>query len=499
MQTTPRQDDIRRAHEAESRLKRGDLEGARELFRALARRVDDAGIWLRLAEIDAALGQPDRALHALGRAAAVQPRPWQASARIAELFFELGRPDRSLALLEREAARQPGNERLQLLLAQAHEDAGQREAAVEAYQTALRARPGWPAAMGGLLGVARDELREDWLEDARRMLAAGQLDADERAVLGYALGRALERRGDYDGAFDAWRRANELRRRLSGGLDRKGAQLHAERQIERYNPELLARRPELEQPEQTPVFIVGMPRSGTTLLERMLGTHPEAAGYGELPVIGQIARALEQSRPEWPGHPQSITEVYPVELLQDMVYRFFEEIRRRGSGEPRFVIDKAPLNFFQAGLISQLFPQARIIVCERDPRDVCLSIFSENFAADQAFSTDLDDLVFFYRRYRGLVEHWKRALPDRVRSVSYETLVDSPEATLRPLLEWIGMPWDDACLDFHTRTGDVATPSRWQVRQPIYRSSIGRWRNFRPHIAPLLKAFGDEAEPSGND
>ncbi|RFF30612.1 tetratricopeptide repeat-containing sulfotransferase family protein [Wenzhouxiangella sediminis] len=499
MQTKPRQDDIRRAQEAEARLKRGDLEGAHELFRALARRVDDAGIWLRLAEIDASLGQADRALHALGRAAAVQPRPWQASARMAELFFELGRPDRSLALLERESARHPGNERLLLLLAQAREDAGQRAEAIEAYRSALRIRPGWPAAMGGLLRVARDELREDWLEDARRMLAAGQLDADERAVLGYALGRALERRGDYDGAFDAWRRANELRRRLSGGLDRRGAQLHAERQIERYAAELLANPPELEQPDRVPLFIVGMPRSGTTLLERMLGAHPQAAGYGELPVIGQIARALEQSRPDWPDHPEGIKDVYPVELLQSMVDRFFEEIRRRGSDEPRFVIDKAPLNFFQAGLISQLFPQARIIVCERDPRDVCLSIFSENFAADQAFSTDLDDLVFFYRQYRDLVEHWKRALPNQVRSVSYETLVDSPEATLRPLLEWIGMPWDDACLDFHTRAGDVATPSRWQVRQPIYRSSIGRWRNFRQHITPLLEAFGDETQPSGND
>lgn len=492
----PKQADLRLAQQAEACLQRGDPEGARDLFQTLLRRVDDARLWLRLAEIEASMGQSERALHALGRAAALQPRPWQASARMAELFFELGRPDRSLALLERETARQPGNERLQLLVAQAREDAGQRDAAIEAYLAALHARPGWPAALGGLLRASREALRQNWIEDARRILAADQLDADERAVLGYSLGRALERRGDYNGAFDAWRRANELRRQLSGGLDRNAARHYANRQIQRYSAGLLASAPELEQPDRIPVFIVGMPRSGTTLLERMLGAHPDAAGYGELPVIGQIARSLERSHPDWPEQPESITQVYPLESLQAMANQFFEEVGRRGRVTPRFIIDKAPLNFFQAGLIKQLFIQSRIVVCERDPRDVCLSIFSENFATNQTFATDLDDLVVFYREYQRLIEHWHRVLPGQIRTLRYETLVDAPEATLYPLLEWIGMPRDDACLDFHRQHGDVATPSRWQVRQPIYRSSIGRWRNFREHIAPLIDAFGDEPEPA---
>lgn len=491
------------ARDGEACLRAGDLDGARKCFGRLARRIDDAGLWLKLAEIDRARGDAGQALRSLERGIAAGRRPWQASARMAELFFELGRPDRSLALLERESARHPGNERLLLLLAQAREDAGAREGAVAAYQAALQARPGWPAALGGLLRAAREEIRDEWLEQAQRMLAAAQLDAEERATLGYSLGRALERRGEYDGAFDAWRRANELRRSQSGGLDRNAARLHAERQMARYSAGLLEHTPELDHldhhPDRIPVFIVGMPRSGTTLLERMLGAHPRAKGYGELPVIGQIARALERETPQWPQQARAITDVYSQRVLQSMVRLFFEEIERRAASDARFVIDKAPLNFFQVGLISQLFPQSKIIVCERDPRDVCLSIYSENFAADQAFATDLEDLVCFYRQYRRLIAHWRHSLPDRLQLVQYEALVDSPKATLEPVLEWIGMGWDEACLAFHQQAGDVATPSRWQVRQPVYRSSMGRWRNFRPHIKPLLDAFGDAPEPIRHD
>ncbi|WP_376693735.1 tetratricopeptide repeat-containing sulfotransferase family protein [Wenzhouxiangella sp. EGI_FJ10409] len=487
------------AQQAEFRLRQGDLAGARETFWELARRNEDAGLWLRLAEIDHALGDGEQALRSLGRAGGIQPRPWQASARIAELFFELGRPERSLAILDREAARDRANPRLQLLLAQAREDAGQREGAIDAYRHALACQPGWPAAMGGLLRVARDEISEAWLDQAQRMLAASQLDADERAVLGYSLGRALERRGDFDGAFHAWRRANELRRRQSGGLDHDAARLHADRQIQRYSPDLLARPPALGASDRIPLFIVGMPRSGTTLLERMIGAHPDAIGYGELPTMGQIARQLERHAPTWPAGAGAIDDVYSPALLQGMADFYYKELDLRSSSRARFSIDKAPLNFFQAGLISLLLNHSRIIVCERDPRDVCLSIYSENFAPDQAFATDLDDLVFFHHQYRRLISHWQQTLPNRVRCVRYEDLVDAPAETLEPLLEWIGMPWDDACLDFHDRGGEVATPSRWQVRQPIYRSSMGRWRNFEPHIDPLLNAFGSEDAPTLDD
>lgn len=501
MQNPPHSEttDRQLARQAESRLRDGDLKGARRDYWELARRIEDAGLWLRVAEIDHALGDGEQALRSLGRAAEIQPRPWAASARMAELFFELGRPERSLAILDREAARNPANARLKLLLAQAREDAGQREGAIAAYTAALERQPGWPAAMGGLLRVARDEIRQDWLEQAWRMLAAPQLDADERAVLGYSLGRALERRGDFDRAFRAWRQANELRRRHTGGLDHDAARLHADRQMERYSADLLTRRPQLGESDTTPIFIVGMPRSGTTLLERMLGAHPEAAGFGELPTMGQIARRLDRDAPTWPAGAGAITDVYPLDVLQQMADLYYKELEVRSSSRARFTIDKAPLNFFQAGLISLLFPHSRIIVCERDPRDVCLSIYSENFAPDQAFATDLDDLVAFYRQHRRLIAHWRQVLPDQVRSVRYETLVEAPAATLAPLLEWLGMPWDDACLAFHESGGEVATPSRWQVRQPIYRSSMGRWRNFQQHVEPLLTAFGGEDVPAETD
>ena len=358
------------------------------------------------------------------------------------------------------------------------------------YRHALDLRPGWPAALGGLLRSARADARSEWIELGQQVLADTHFAADDRAVLGYALGRVLELRGQYDRAFAAWRTANELRRQSSGGLNHAAARQHIDSQIRQYPADLLDNPCELKHPQRTPIFIVGMPRSGTTLLERMLAAHPDATGFGELPTLGMIARQLGTAPAS--GENTSLAERYPAETLQQAVDFYYQDLARRSSDETAFVIDKAPMNFFHAGLVALLFPHARIIVCQRDPRDVCLSIYSENFAAEQGFATDLDDLVVYYQSQQRLVDHWLTAMPSRTRAVSYEALVDSPAEVLEPLLEWIGLPWNDDCLAFHQQTGGVHTPSKWQVRQPIYRSSIGRWKHFREHIGPLIEAFGDQ-------
>ncbi len=481
----------RQIREAEERLARGNTAGAREIYRRLARQLDQAELWVRLAEIDRLAGQPELTLRHLARAANSRRDSWQTSARIAELYFELGHADKSLALLERESARRPDHPLLKLLLGQAHEDMGQRDKAIQVYQQALEIKPGWPAPLGGLLRTARAEARPEWIELGKQALFDPGFPADDRAALGYALGRVLELHRQHDDAFSAWREANTLRRQLSGGLDHAAARQHIDKQIARYPAEALAQPCRLKERPQTPIFIVGMPRSGTTLLERMLSAHPQAAGLGELPTISLIARQLDAALPPSDAPMPPLAERHAQGTLQQAVDFYHDELGRRGQADTPFVVDKAPMNLFHAGLIAQLFANARIIHCQRDPRDVCLSIYSENFAIEQGFATDLDDLVTYYREQERLAKHWLDAMPDRIRSVHYEDLVDAPANVLKPLLEWIGMPWHDRCLAHHRQSGGVHTPSKWQVTEPVYRSSIGRWKPFREHIAPLLSAFGD--------
>lgn len=470
----------------------GHLDPARRsLLECLENRPGEAAILLHLGQVELALNLPDEAIEHARTAARSAPTHPELAAGLADLLFELGLLEESLDVLRHAAAAAPDAPRLQLLLAQALEDAGQRDQAAAKYERALELQPRWGDALGGLLRTSRERASQAHIDRAGELLDDRALPDAERAVLGYALGRCLEHAESYDEAFAAWETANLARRRLTGGLDRQAARAHVDIQIARYNPEVLAKPPGLEQADRTPVFIVGMPRSGTTLLEQMLAAHPDAFGYGELPTIARISRYLKAAtRQPLPGTIETITDLYPPDALQQAADTYYRDLARRSEAGARFCVDKAPLNFYQAGLISLLFPHARIIVCTRDPRDVCLSIYSENFAPDQVFSTDLEDLIVFHRQHERLIRHWREALPDRIHEVNYETLVGDPETTLRATLEWLGMDWNEACLEFHQQAKPVLTPSRWQVRAPIYSSSIGRWRHYTAHIEPLLEAFG---------
>ncbi len=497
MEPNPQQPNL--ARQAASRLRTGDLQGARKLYLELIDRHPEPDHWLTLGQIHLGLDDFPAATENLQQAARSRPIKPELTARISDLQFELGQIEQSLETLRQAAGELPDNPRLQLLLAQALEDVGKRDEAMATYKKALDLSPGWSLALGGLLRVARENAEPDWVDQAGALLDDDKVATDDRAVLGYGLGRVHERRDEPEAAFEAWCKANHLRRRITGGLDHTAARAHIDAQIKRYSARALARPLELEHPDRTPVFIVGMPRSGTTLVEQMLSAHPDVAGYGELPTIARIAGQLEAAARRHRAdsdraNPVSpVTRHLPASVAQQAVETYYRELERRRETKSPVTVDKAPLNFFHAGLISLLFPRARILVCQRDPRDVCLSIYAENFGLNQAFATDLDDLVCFYRQYRRLIEHWKHAIPDRLREIRYEDLVDAPEQQLKPLLSWIGLEWDPACLAFHQRPGAVLTPSKWQVRSPLYRSSIGRWKKYRDRIGPLLEAFGDEA------
>lgn len=243
-----------------------------------------------------------------------------------------------------------------------------------------------------------------------------------------------------------------------------------------FTPSLFAQSRDWGDPSELPVFIVGMPRSGTSLVEQIAASHPDVFGAGELRDVGNIATSL------------SFSQIQPGPI-NDAARKQRNHLQVLGGSALR-VIDKMPANVDYLGLIAMLFPSARVIFCRRDPRDTCLSCFFQNFQAGNLYSFDLANCGRHHVQTDRFIAHWLSVLPLRMLKVQYEDLVADLEGQSRRIISFLDLPWNPACLDFHRTERTVQTASDWQVRQPIYTRSVGRWRNYERHLGPLLKALG---------
>ncbi|WP_324743638.1 sulfotransferase [Tsuneonella sp. CC-YZS046] len=367
-----------------------------------------------------------------------------------------------------------------------YEDLGERGAAAEVYRRLVQARPFHAEGLAGLLGVAEGDVLEAAFSIARDGLRAAP-DADA-ALIGYALGKALAGLGRHDEAFAAWSAANAARRRAAGPFDRDGLDARIDRLVEIFSRDFFAARRGWGDPSERPVFIVGLPRSGTTLTEQILAGHPAVHGAGELDLLTDMATGtpdrLGRSDPSWPETALELEARHVAAIASDHLGR----LDRMASGTASRVIDKQPLNFWHLGLVALAVPNARIINCIRDIRDCGLSIFSENFTPEQRWATDLGDIASYWRGYTRLMDHWRSATDLRILDVRYEDLVANLEGQSRRLLDFLGLNWEPSVLRFHEQDRAVQTPSRWQVRRPLYNSSSGRWRAYERHIGPLIAA-----------
>jgi len=292
----------------------------------------------------------------------------------------------------------------------------------------------------------------------------------------YALGKYNDDTRQYDAAFASYERANRLKRQLAGAFDRDEFSRSVDAIIAAHPAEAM-RGQAGGSGSRRPLFIVGMPRSGTSLTEQILASHPEVFGAGELRFWGLQVQKHLSSMPSW---------MHDVPLLQDIATQYEAELQRHSAAASR-VVDKMPGNFLNLGLIHAAFPQARILHTRRNPIDTCLSIYFQGFNNQHTYANDLDDLAFYYREYHRLMAHWRAVLPPEVLlDVPYEELVEDQEGWSRRIIDFIGLEWDERCLDFHETERKVGTASNWQVRQKIYKTSKERWRNYEKFVGPLL-------------
>lgn len=394
---------------------------------------------------------------------------------------------RGQAALQQGVTKFPVDSILRIDLANALEGSGDRARAEQQYRVALGLDAGRGQAIGALLSLIGDAAEPGLVTHAERIVSDPAIRLPAKAVVGYGLGKVLQGRKNFQGAFQAWSIANAARRLEVGALDRAALLAQIEEAEHAFVADELQTLSQTGSGDDTLVFIVGMPRSGTTLVEQIIASHPDAEGLGELPDIPIVAENFCRDfgeKAHWPSTARVLSSDGTAISRATAHYRRVVDYRL--PTQAARVVDKAPLNFFYLGLIAVLFPKARIIWCRRDPRDVCLSIYTENFADSQKYATDLGDLGFYYRQHERLMRHWQATIPNPICEVSYEQMVVAQEEQTRRLIDFVGLPWNEACLQFHDSNRSVQTPSRWQVRKPMYKTSLERWRHYEPWLQPLF-------------
>lgn len=425
----------------------------------------------------------DEARQCHARAVALAPNDVAAHAAYATTLKQVQDVEGSAAACRRALKIAPERTDIWIMLGGNLAALGQFDAAADAYRQALAQTPDSSEARRGL--VAAGKLTGDVAElDRLRALADDPTQPAAPSVsANFALGSLYDKAGKYDLAFRRYEEANRVARQIraaEGQVFDPGALANrVDALIAAWTPDTFAAVRDWGEPSELPVFIVGMPRSGTTLTEQIAAGHSHVFGAGELPDLSRITIGLERGG----GGPA------PTSWGKDAVRReaatHLATLNALGDGAER-VIDKMPDNLFCLGTIATLFPRARIVLCRRDLRDVCLSCFMQHFNAGMTWTHDLRDLAARTRETERLVAHWRRVLPLPLLEISYEALVQDLKEQSRRLIDFLGLQWDPACLSFHEVVRPVLTASLWQVRQPLYTSSVGRWRRYQTHLQPLL-------------
>jgi len=403
---------------------------------------------------------------------------------------KLGDYGNALATYEDVLKRVPGQSEVWMSYGHTLKTAGRTDDAIAAYRRAIELQPGFGAAWWSLANLKTVRFDKADIAAMRAQLQRSDLGDDARLHFDFALGKALEDAGDYADSFAHYASGNALRRQQVP-YDAAQASERSRRACITYDRAFFQQRMGAGSDTPDPIFVVGMPRSGSTLVEQILSSHPLVEGTMELPAMIAITRELRQrdGAPETTSY-HDVLATLPHDALRALGEQYLERARiHRKLGKP-FFIDKMPNNFAHVGLIQLILPNAKIIDARRHPMACCFSNFKQHFARGQAFSYDLADMGSYYADYVALMAHFDAVMPGRVHRVIYEDMVADTETQVRALLDYCGLAFDERCLRFFENDRPVRTASSEQVRQPIYREGVDQWRHFEPWLAPLERALG---------
>ena len=471
--------------------RRGAVDRAECLFREVvdsapgyaAARLDYLRVLIERQTYPAALEQVDQRLR-------IAPSDPEARFLRATILAGLGRHDDAVPIFRELLSETPQRNHLRIVLGHSLKALGRPGEAVHAYQDATRGQADIGDAYWSLANLKTYRFSDDEVERMRGLEALPGPGVPDRAHLCFALGKALEDRGDYGGSWAFYERGNSLVRTKSGYRP-EAIEDNTRRLLEVCSEEFFAARTDAGTAARDPIFIVGLPRSGSTLLEQILASHPDVDGTQELHDIPRIVSELQGQGSNRGGarYPDLLPSLDPF-LFERLGRRYLDETRVYRRGRPRFV-DKMPNNFRHIGLIHLMLPNARIIDIRREPMACCVSNLKQLYARGQEFCYGIEEIARYYRTYLELMRHWDRVLPGLVLRVSYEDLVEDLGTSVRRILAYCGLEYDPACLEFYRSRRAINTPSSEQVRQPLFREGLSHWRHYDPWLDPLRETLGD--------
>ncbi len=431
-----------------------------------------------------------QALEQIQRLLRVEPRNRAYRITHATACIGVGRHEQAIEEYRRILEETPRAADVHLSVAHALKTLGRQSEAVASYRAAFEHRPSFGDAYWSLANLKTYRFADTDIARMREQERAQDIGAEDRYHLCFALGKALEDRGDYAESFSYYRRGNALKK-ADLRFKIEPIERNARLQAAVCTRELFAARRGYGCESDEPIFIVGLPRSGSTLLEQILASHPQVEGTTELPNILRFVAEL-QGRDPAAGEPRypAVLERLTAADCRRLGERYLADTRVYRTGKPRF-IDKMPNNFRHIGLIHLILPNARIIDARRAPMACCFSNFKQLFASGQEFTYDIEDIARYYRSYVQLMRHWDETLPGKVLRIQYEDVVTDLERNVRRILEFCGLRFEPACLAFHKTERSVRTASSEQVRKPIFREGVDQWRHFEPWLGSLRSALGD--------
>ena len=456
--------------------------------------------WNELANLFMKQDRYEQALGAVQQALDLDPRMVQAWITKANILTRAQRNEESLDCYRRALELSPRNAGALSGMGHVLKTIGRQEESIEAFRKCIKAHPAFGEAYWSLANLKTFEFDEEEVGLMEKMIADDQLADETRVNFFLSLGKHYENEKDYDRAFEHYRRGNDLRREHEI-YDPVQTQVVHDRIIKVFNREFLDDRKVWGDPDPAPILIVGLPRSGSTLIEQILASHSMVEGTMELPDLSRVISELSKRSPRGVEYPEA-AESLDADAVGMMGRAYLESTMRYRTGKAYF-IDKMPNNFSSVGFLDLILPNAKVIDARRHPLDSCLGSYKQLFFKGQSFTYEQFELGHYYLEYRRIMEHWREVLPGKVLDVHYEQMVGDQENQTRRLLEYCGLPWEDQCLRFYETDRAINTASSEQVRQPIYTKAVHFWRNYESHLGelietlePLLKELPPEDQPA---